>query len=66
MRAQPRYRDFIATNARSAWVNGRDPANNRIGVSWAGPYTPRRLSEGVTQTASLDLFNALNALKLYG
>jgi hypothetical protein len=63
---QPRYRDFLITNARSAWVNGRDPATNRVGVRWAGPFTPRRLSEGVTQTAALDLFNALQGIKLYG
>ncbi len=63
---EPRYRDFLIANARSAWMQARDPATNLVGVSWAGPYRYRSGQAAVTQTAALDLFNTLQGIKMEG
>ncbi|KAF7878801.1 hypothetical protein EAF04_000004 [Stromatinia cepivora] len=46
------YFTFIANNARSIWANDRDPANNALGVNWAGPFIPP--ADASTQSSALD------------
>lgn len=52
------FRDFIIKNADSIWE--RDHNNeNRLGVSWAGPYLP---ATGPTQSSALDAIVAAIAV----
>lgn len=34
---KPAYREFLASNARSVWINDRDAAG-RLGLRWTGPF----------------------------